>query len=179
MFWSFGADWKLERRTAQASKTKSHWGLWAMKLESDRFMEILRKEGNLESIKHRDIWWIKKGRAVESEPPGIRTFIRTPMFTWTQRTKQLKTNIVHTNASCSHQKTSAAYERFVKGAASTAPGKPEQNLRWFFCWCLCQHRSHGCVATMHTRAANKVLAPGKTPCLAAVFLLRSTYRKFG
>ena len=191
MFWSFGADWKLERQTAQTSKTKLHWGLWTMKLESDRFMEILRKEGNVEPIKHRDSWRIKKGRAVESKPTGIRTFIRTPMFTWTQHTKQLK------NKHCSYERqlfTSENERRlrmlFVKGAASTAPGKPEQNLRCFFCWCLCQRRSHGCVATMHTRAANKALvnvsntgcgtnvktrpqkykvAPGKTPCLLPCF----------
>ena len=107
-----------------------------MKLESDRFMEILRKKGNVEPIKHRNIWRIKKKkkvRAVESKPTGIRTFIRTPMFTWTQHTKQLK------NKHCSYERQLFTSENegclrtlFVKGAASTAPSKPEQNLRCFF-----------------------------------------------
>ena len=42
-----------------------------MNLESDRCMQMLRKEGNAEPIKHRDIRRIKKGRAVESKPTGI------------------------------------------------------------------------------------------------------------
>ena len=185
----------------QTSKTKLHWGLWAMKLESDRFMEILRKEGNIESIKHRDIWRIKKGRAVESKPTGIRTFIRTPMFTWTQHTKQLK------NKHCSYERQLFTSENegrlrtlFVKGAASTAPGKPEQNLRFLFAdvcanighmvvWQLCTLVQQTKLLSMsqtldmeqmqrHALKSTK-LHLGKLHVLLPCFYLRSTCRKIG
>ena len=137
-------------------------------------------------------------RAVEAKPTGIRTFIRTPMFTWTERTKQLK------NRHCSYERqlfTSENERRlrtlFVNGVVSPAPGKQEHNLWCPFCWfsdVCAEHRSYGGVATMHNGTANKALvnvsnigcgtsakthpqkyklAPGKASCFF-VFIFHST-----
>ena len=128
--------------------------------QSDPDMQMLRKEGNVEPIKHRDVWQ-EMGRVVEAKPTDIRTFIRTPMLTWTEGTKQLK------NRHCSYERqlfTSENERRlrtlFVNGVVSPAPSKQEHNLWCPFCWfsnVCAEHRSHGGVATMHNGAANKAL----------------------